>query len=277
MAMVRAMKRTAASLALMLLLPACASNPTTSPEPSPACPHVLAVATGSPSADGYREAVVADNPEGYWELNEASGDIALDAAMSHPGTYVGNPLPRVPETAEAGGPCRIFDGRDDRVTVNSMTSGIDWSRGFTVEIWVRVTQRTSEEHAIAFNYPGGGNGPALLRDEPTDRFKYRDGDPGSDYHSAVSTTVPAVGSTYYLVVTVDANDLGALYVNGAEEASFVTPARPPANGGYFTIGAEYDGSTPESFWHGALDEAAVYGYALTASQVRAHWNAGGGA
>jgi hypothetical protein len=275
--MVRLMKRTAASLALVLLLPACASQQATSPEPSPACPHIPTVATGSPSAGGYREAVLADNPEGYWELNEASADIALDAAMSHPGAYAGNPLPHLPGTMEADRPCRIFDGRDDRVTVNTITSGIDWSRGFTMEIWVRVTQRTSEEHAIAFNDPGGGNGPALLRDEPTDRFKCRDGDPGSNYHSAISTTVPTVGSTYYLVVTVDANDQGALYVNGAEEASFVTPARPPSSGGYFTIGAEYDGSTPESFWHGALDEPAVYGYALTAGQVRAHWNAGGGA
>jgi Ca2+-binding RTX toxin-like protein len=242
-----------------------------SPPPGSRIPAAEA-ATGS-----YSDSVLADGPVGYWEMNELLGPVAFDATGSHNGTYGGTPLLGLPGLVSyPGNLAPRMDGSDDRVNANSMASGVDWSQGFTLEIWVDVQQTSAEEHAIAFNTSAGGNGPALLRDEPTDAFKYRDGDPGSgDYHYASSSTVGRVGGTYHLVVTVHRNDQGELYVNGSREASFNTPARPPATGGLFTIGAEYDaGPTPESFWHGPLDEAAVYNYALSASRVQAHWLAG---
>jgi hypothetical protein len=226
----------------------------------------------------YPGTVLADSPVGYWELNEKIGTVAASATGTHVGTYVGSPsLGQMGLVSYLGDLAPRLDGKNDRITANSMASGISWSRGFTLEVWVRVTQRTVEEHAVAFNFNGGkGNGPAILRDEPTDRFKYRDGDRGSNYHYALSKTVPLVGRTYYVVVTVDGSNHGNLYVNGTMEASFTTPARPPSNGGLFTIGAEYDaGPTPCSFWHGLIDEPAVYNYALSASRIKAHWQAGG--
>jgi hypothetical protein len=78
-----------------------------------------------------------------------------------------------------------------------------------------------------------------------------------------------------VVVTVDATSHGSIYVNGVKETSFTTPVRPPAKGGLFTIGSEYDaGPTPGSFWHGRLDEVAVYNHSITALRVKAHWLAG---
>jgi hypothetical protein len=226
----------------------------------------------------YRDSVLADGPVGYWELNELLGTVAHDATASHGGTYVGQPtLGLQGIVTYIGNLAPKLDGINDRVTANSMASGIGWSRGFTLEVWVHVTQRSKEEHGIGFNSStGAGNGPGLLRDEPTDRFKYRDGHPGSSgYHYALSKTVPVVGRNYYLVVTVNAKNQGVLYVNGAQEATFTTPARPPTKGGLFSIGAEYDaGPTPESFWHGPVDEAAVFNYPLSATRVRAHWQAG---
>jgi Ca2+-binding RTX toxin-like protein len=205
------------------------------------------------------------------------GTVAHDATGSHGGTYMGQPTLGLPGLVTyPGNLAPGLEGKDDRITANSMASGISWSRGFTLEVWVHVTQRVVEEHAMSFNFNnGGGNGPGLLRDEPTDRFKYRDGHPGlSDYHYALSKTVPVVGRNYYLVVTVNANNQGILYVNGAQEASFTTPARPPTKGGQFSVGAEYDsGLTSESFWHGPVDEAAVYNYPLSATRVKAHWGA----
>jgi hypothetical protein len=239
------------------------------PRAQPGVPLALAL---------YPSVVLLDHPVAYWHIGETSGLTATDSAGSHDGRYVGSPAQgRVGLIFGWSNLCPAFDGVNDRVTANSLASGVDWSRGFTLEVWVRVTQRTVEEHPMSFNFNnGGGNGPGLLRDEPTDRFKYRDGHPGSKgYHYALSKTIPQVGRRYYVVATVNGSGQGALYVNGVKEASFTTPARPPTTGGQFTIGAEYDsGLTPMSFWHGRIDEPAVYNHALSATRVKAHWLAG---
>src|SRR5437667_4585586 len=199
-------------------------------------------------------------------MNELSGTAAQDAIGSHGGTYVGRPTLGLPGIVTyPGNLAPAFEGTDDRVTANSMASGINWSKGFTLEAWVHVTQRTTEEDIIAFNFVSGTkapNGPGLIRDEPTDKFKYRDGDPGSpNYHDGLSQTVPVIGGSYYVVVTVDGSNHGSIYVNGVKETSVTTPVRPAANGGLFSIGSEYDaGPTADSFSHGSVDEAAVYNY-----------------
>jgi hypothetical protein len=224
---------------------------------------LVALALFAPALVSYPSAVLADSPVGYWKLNEKTGTLAASASGTHNGTYLGSPLlGQAGLVVYAGNLAPKFDGNNDRVTANSMASGIHWSRGFTLEAWVKVTQRTKEEDVIGFNFLSGSrtpNGPGLIRDEPTDRFKYRDGDPGNaNYHYGLSKTVPQVGVRYYVAVTVDGSSHGSIYVNGVKETSFTTPVRPPTNGGLFSIGSEYDaGPTPDSFWHGPLDEAAV--------------------
>ena len=81
-----------------------------------------------------------------------------------------------------------------------------------------------------------------------------------------------------MVATIDGSNHGTLYVNGVSEATFTSSAQPQKNG-LFTIGADYDChgcKTPSttSFWHGRIGEAAVYDYALSSSQVAAHYQAG---
>jgi hypothetical protein len=249
------------------------------PIAKPSSPHALAPALPrSPVPQAhvlYASVVLLDHPVAYWHLGEPSGLTATDSAGSYDGRYVGSPLlGRLGLIINWSDTCPRLDGVDDRITANSLAAGVDWSHGFTLEAWVRVKQRTAEEHLMSFNLSDGGNGPAILRDEPTDRFKYRDGD-GTSGHEAFSTTIPRVRRRYYVVVAVNGSGGGALYVNGAKQATFTTPARPPSSGGLFTIGAEYDlGPTLESFWHGRIDEVAVYDHALSPTRVTAHWMAG---
>jgi hypothetical protein len=236
------------------------------PPGRPSGPQVLPI---------YPQAVLANLPVAYWHLGETSGSTASDSAGSHDGRYVGNPvLGRTGLIADWSNGCPRLDGVDDRVTANSLASGVNWSNGFTLEAWVRVTQRAVEETLLSFNLSGGLNGPGIIRDEPTDRFKYRDGE-GATGHSALSKTIPQVGRRYYVVVRVAPSGRAALFVNGSIEAEFTTSALPPSRGGLFTIGAEYDaGPTPTSFWHGPIDEVAVYNHALSATRIQAHWLAG---
>jgi hypothetical protein len=253
----------------------------------PMTPHATPAQGQAPSSGpaplilpAYPQSVLANHPTAYWHLAETSGTAAHDSVGKYDGTYREGPHLGLDGLIRTwSNHCPGFDGTNDRVTANSLASGIDWSKGFTLEAWVHVTQRAKQENIIAFNFVSGTrtpNGPGLIRDEPTDKFKYRDGDPGNpNYHFGLSKTIPVIGRTYYVVVTVDGSNHGSIYVNGVKETSFTTPVRPPANGGLFSIGAEYDaGPTPDSFWHGSLDEAAVYNHSITELRVKAHWLAG---
>jgi Concanavalin A-like lectin/glucanases superfamily len=80
-----------------------------------------------------------------------------------------------------------------------------------------------------------------------------------------------------VVVTVGTHNHGHLYVNGKSEASFVSAIRPVHNA-RFTIGADYDktwrGRKVTSYWHGEIDEVAIYDHAITARRVAIEWAAG---
>jgi hypothetical protein len=77
-----------------------------------------------------------------------------------------------------------------------------------------------------------------------------------------------------VVVTVDGSNRGRLYVDGKREASFTSTKRP-VHAAKFTIGADYDrGRKVTSFWHGKIDEVALYARALIAKRVAAEWTAG---
>jgi hypothetical protein len=165
-----------------------------------------------------------------------------------------------------------FDGADDRVVANALTRLRSWP-GYTIEGWVRLTQESVEEHIIAFNRADGGNGPGLLHDQPTKKFKFRDCE-RAGCAQVFSTAVPHIGTPYLLAVAVDQNNQGTLFVNGQPQAHFVSAHRPDVNG-LFTIGAEYDsGPTPTSFFHGEIAGVAVYAHALNAATVMAHYRAG---
>jgi hypothetical protein len=136
-----------------------------------------------------------------------------------------------------------------------------------------TTTTSKEEHIIAFNTKNGGNGLAIFRDEPTDKFKFHECET-SHCATVWSKTTPVVGRTYHVAVTVNGSNVAHLYVNGVSQATFTSKARPLQNG-FFTIGAEYDCCPqPESFWKGKIDEVAVYDHALSASQISTLYNAG---
>jgi hypothetical protein len=230
-------------------------TPTSSPSPAP--------------ATGYDAVIMQDHPLAFWPLHGGSGTTP-DTTGRHPGTFVGSPSPGAPLTATLG-PGMVFNG-SDHITANSLTNVNSWP-GYTMEAWVRLTQQSQEEHIIAFNTADGGNGPGILHDQPTRKFKFRDCE-GATCAQVFSKAVPSLGVPYQLVLTVAPNNQGAFYVNGVLQASFVSIHRPPSNG-LFTIGGEYDtGPTAESFFHGEIADVAVYDHALDAATVMAHYNAG---
>src|SRR6266498_2058231 len=120
-------------LALLPALPVARASPLSQapnlalPQAQPSVPQTLAL---------YPSVVLLDHPVAYWHLGETSGLTATDSAGSHDGRYVGGPaLGLAGLIVDWSNDCPRFDGVNDRVTANSMASGINWSKGFTLEVW----------------------------------------------------------------------------------------------------------------------------------------------
>jgi hypothetical protein len=78
------------------------------------------------------------------------------------------------------------------------------------------------------------------------------------------------GTTYHIVATYDGSSM-RIYVNGAQIGSGRSKTGSIRNSGQsLQLGAI--GSNDH--WDGVLDETAVYGSALSAATVLAHYNAG---
>jgi len=252
----------------------------------------------------YPAAVLANAPKGYWRLNEPdngtgnSGVIAHDYAGGHNGYYSNtvngvlgyNPVAD-PDTA-----MQVGSGNNQLV---SGINDVDFGRPanspgavFSVEAWAYGGNQTVDAAVVAKGYngilnPGIGTGTEQYAIDVTTtprrfRFLVR-GDNGQGYQ-AQSTVLPydpvALQPTWHHLVGVcdQPNGVIKFYVDGLLAAS----GPIPSNAGIIaqslptTIGARASSSIAEfdNQWIGTVDDVAIYGTALSASQVLAHFYAG---
>jgi hypothetical protein len=237
---------------------------------------LLAMGVAGASRHRYGRDIRRTDPIAYWRLGQRSGSTADPTVGRYEGGYKGAPkLGRRGLIRKNHNRAPLFDGSDDRITVNRLTarSKSSWSNGYSLEAWMKTKTTSREGHILAFNTNSGGNSIALFRDEPSNKFKFHDCE-GSGCATVYSKTSPMIGKIYQVVVTVDGSNHGHLYVNGRSEASFTSARRPP-HSARFTIGAEYDCCPePTSFWRGKIDEVAVYDRALSSARVAELWAAG---
>lgn len=214
--------------------------------------------------NSYSAAVVADNPISYWPLTDPSGSTtAVDLRGSTTGFLQGGVTAAAVPGPVSGTTAMSFDG--------SNCSGISLDSGaaslapttMTVEAWARSS---STSGGILFRWRDFGYGLY-----PDDFGLYPNGSGASAFVNANPTSD---GNWHYLVGTYDGNSID-LYIDGALAAS------TPGSGSPFYGGANQvaigrdadacDGIVPS--FSGDIGQVAVYGYALSATQVAAHYAA----
>ena len=229
--------------------------------------------TSGPSK--YAAQVMADRPLAYWRFRETSGTSAHSETGSYDGVVLGNPTFGAAGPVD-GGKAITLDGVDDRMTADALSKlpPSTWANGFTLEAWANMASNRTEQHVIEFAEGDGTQAPAILFDDPTWAFKYRDGTVSSD----TSTTGALSNTWYHLVARVDAQGKGQLSVNGILKAGWSGSVKPPTDG-LFQVGADYDCHPPDScptldtFFHGKIAEPAIYNKALSADRIQAHYTA----
>jgi hypothetical protein len=238
------------------------------------------------AASTYPGEVLADSPVGYWRLGESAGTTALDASGNgRSGTYVGG-VTRGTAGALASDTDKAasFNGVDGLVSIPPSSA---WSMGtanFTAEAWVNPNGDSGHGILSSFYYTGKG---ATLHQgwqvklggtsgvHSTGRYVWvRLWAMNSSQDVRFSSALPA-GAYSHLAIVVD-RTAGALrlYLNGALKqtvALTVAGSIDPPAGKILELGVKRVGAA--QFLAGRLDEVAVYRTALSASRIKAHFDA----
>jgi len=214
----------------------------------------------------YASAVEADQPIGFWRLSESSGSKASDSASSpHDGTYrngvtigVAGLIP-----TDAANHAARLDGVDDYIQLPNHP-GKNPPAAVSLEAWLKPSAiPTAGSFASIVTKPGAWslqlNGPRL-------EFTVIQ---AGVYHRLLAPSGAIVAGGAYHVVGVFDGARQLLYVNGALVASRTQSGQLTQNNTNVYLGS-WNGS--KEFLNGVIDEVAIYGFALSAGRISAHYD-----
>jgi hypothetical protein len=207
--------------------------------------------------------VLADAPLGYWRLGEASGAAMRDELGLRDGAYSGGPLLGQPG-ALLGDPdaAAQFNGAGAYASVPysaALNPGV-----FSAEAWAHPTGGSGAYRGVLGSraYPAGW----VLYAGADDTWQFW---LNSGAAMLALRGPPVVLNRWtHLVGTFDGTT-ARLYVDGALRASGAVASYTPNAAQPLTVG---QGPPDNGFWFpGRIDEAALYGAALSPARVQAHY------
>jgi PKD repeat protein len=224
------------------------------------------VRTSGPSAS-YRNTIVADSPTAYWRLGEASGTTAADETGGHAGTYVGGPaLGTAGAIAGDANTAVTFNGTSQSVSfADSSAMRFPGTAPFSVEVWFKHTADGQFRRLVGSEDGNTAQGWQLYSQNTSFGF-VRKGATSDEIGSGAG-----IGpGWHHFVGTYDGTNMRA-FIDTVELPGSPLPSSValPATS-TFLLGARLGAD----MFNGTLDEPAIYGYALTPTQIAAHYAAG---
>jgi len=222
----------------------------------------------------YDTAVAADSPLAYWKLSDPSGTTVQDSGGgSHSGSYVGTPtlaatgiMPR--DTTDTA---VTFDGSTQWATVAQAS----WQNAttYSADAWIRPTS-LSHGIAIASQDPGGGsnNRRYQFRVETTGALTAIIFIGTTAFTATSATGAININTVYHVAFTFDGTNV-RVFINGSQAG--ITAASGSMNTTTVTD-TLYLGRIASAGWSwaGKLEKIAIYGAALSAARVLAHYQSG---
>lgn len=216
---------------------------------------------------------------GHWHFNEAvwngtTDEVVDSSALGRHGTAVGATTIAGGKLGRAGD----FDGVNDSVEFGDIL-GFERTDPFTLEVWLKTTSTSA---GSIMNKRGSGSNDRgykfLLRTSGKVQVTLQS---GASNLAKIKTTTKEVndGNWHHVVFTYDGSSTTAgmhVYVDGVDEAITVdddTLTATILNSEPFKIGV-LGGSSVD--FDGQIDEAVVYGFALSSAQVSTRYNSGAG-
>ncbi|MBS2013564.1 MAG: LamG domain-containing protein [Deltaproteobacteria bacterium] len=234
-----------------------------------------AAAGDASTVSSYASIVLGDTPLLYWRLGEANGSRAVD------GTANGRDGEHETSGVRVGQPSLLANDPDPSVRITAGASiarkadpGLSFSsnKAFAVECWFKLPSIPTGTRALVARMQENG---ALLSG-----YSLRLEKDGKVYFGRGETTMVSFASIGAVTADVPHHVVGVydgkairLYLDGAEQGFSNHAQALQEHELDFTVGRFATGA-PEL--DAFVDEVAVYGYALPADRVRAHYRAGSG-
>jgi len=190
---------------------------------------------------------------GHWKFD---GDAQDSSGKGNHGTLGGNPTF---VAGKVGTNALNLDG-SDYVAIDGVVNDIT-STNITLSVWVKTTQ-SSEGNVFAAN--DSASGYALL-------FGVQGGNPYR-WDGADAQYPPAVNDNqWHHLAYVRSGSTGYIYVDGVQRVSYST-SFSLSSVTRWSIGQEWDDSSPSDFYNGAVDDARFYNRSLLQEEIA--WLAG---
>lgn len=217
----------------------------------------------------YPSRIINDQPVGYWRFEEASGS-AQDAVGSTAGSVAGAVTYQAGITGFKG---NHFSWNGAAGSVNLGDNAITKQIGNqTIEYWCRQDDFSARRNPWNKSYGGEGT----ITHEMDGRANYFWGTAGANTTPYQSHTLPAAngvdaGQWIHLVHIRDLTNNELRWYKNGRLMSIITPSYSAAVASTLN---QFIGDGYTNPFHGAIDEVALYGYALNDEQVAQHYAAG---
>lgn len=259
------------------------------------CINIIAILTAisagsSALAANYPDEILSTNsvPLHYYRFGDA-GSTAADSSGSADGTTVGASLsdstamtPSLWNGFEVGNQSAALNGSSDYIELGSqLHESLYGASAVTIEAWVN-RDTISDDNMVFFmtSATNGGAGIALEIEASGVRFTARS-TASDSYQNNFKSIVISTGEWHQVVGVFDyANQTISTYVDGlpvgppiAQSGWTSSTLQFPTNGTVRTVIGANANNIPESgHFDGNIDEVSVYNTALSAWEVRAHYN-----
>lgn len=242
---------------------------------------VLGSAATGQAAD-HPDKVQSLGPVYYWRLNDKPAVPAADKAANlgslgaaADGFYAGTVNhPSAGGVTSPGNSGAEFDATAGTGISIPYSAELNPNGPFTVEAWLNPSgQATTAAPTCAVSsgqFSNPRSGWLIYQVDTGWNFRMYNQNGTATSVSVVGGSAPEVGMWYHVVAVYDGSS-AVVYVNGAPGTAAAPTGYVPSAGGRMLIGGRADSSF---WWPGVADEVAVYGRALTATEIDAHFKNG---
>ena len=227
-------------------------------------------------ADAYGASVYGDQPLGYWRLDEAPGTAAAADTSGNgvTATYSGGLTAAQPGALGSTGTAVAFGGSDGLLAADAATGS---PTAYSTELWFNTTTNQGGKLIGFGDQASGWSGAYDKHVYMTDNGRLVFGVYNGGFDIVTTPSAYNDGAWHHVVATQGPAGM-ALYVDDV-----VVGTNPVSTNqdypGHWRVGGDNLGGWPDqpssSYFHGTIDEVAVYASVLGAGQVDAHYRASG--
>jgi hypothetical protein len=224
----------------------------------------------------YASQVLSSGPIAYWKLNETAGTVFADSVQGRDGTFnatvttgVAGPRPAAAAGFTGTNTAFGFNGATSDMTVPALNLGV---KTITLTAWFNPAVVQADNAGLLF-CRGNQTAAAGIDFSPGGDLGYTWNNKDTTYNWKSGLT-PAIGTWNFVALVIEANQATMYLDTGSGLVSAVNsdvPHSPEAFDGLLHFGTDPLGNR---LYQGAIDEVAIFGHALSATEIQNLHDAG---